>query len=221
MPTSFSKTWNFFSRLKVTIHPFLIFAILISAITVTALSLKQSSSPLHDSADAGFARDMTAHHEQAVSMSFIIRDISDDEDIRRLAFDIINTQLAQIGMFSGWLEQWELPQTSTAQPLVWAGDEAKITPHASMQGMEMNPSEHVVMMPGMATPEEIEQLKSLKDKDAVNQYLKLMIAHHKGGIMMAQAGLKLAKESEVKRLAQAIANGQRVEIDAMEQMFKR
>src|SRR5690348_8354022 len=47
--------------------------------------------PRGDSADAGFARDMAAHHQQAVEMSFLVRDRTKDADVRRLAYDIANT----------------------------------------------------------------------------------------------------------------------------------
>ena len=63
---------------------------------------------------------MSVHHAQAVEMAFIVRDRTDDPDVRTMAYDIINTQRAQLGMFSGWLQQWELPQTSVRPPMEWA-----------------------------------------------------------------------------------------------------
>ncbi|NEE26328.1 DUF305 domain-containing protein, partial [Streptomyces sp. SID7982] len=54
--------------------------------------------PAADSADAGFARDMAVHHQQAVEMSFLVRDSTGDEEIRTLAYDIANTQANQRGM---------------------------------------------------------------------------------------------------------------------------
>ncbi len=45
-------------------------------------------SPGTDSAEAGFARDMTAHHRQAVLMSDLVRDRTRDPEIRFLAYDI-------------------------------------------------------------------------------------------------------------------------------------
>ncbi|MGW3557784.1 DUF305 domain-containing protein, partial [Streptomyces sp. NPDC000963] len=46
------------------------------------------ATPVSASADAGFARDMAVHHQQAVEMSFIVRDRTEDEAVRRLAYDI-------------------------------------------------------------------------------------------------------------------------------------
>lgn len=69
----------------------------LSAIVTAACGLV-SRSPSDDSADAGFARDMATHHAQAVELGFIIRDVSTDERLRALAYDIIVTQAAQRGM---------------------------------------------------------------------------------------------------------------------------
>ena len=66
-------------------------------------------TPLDGSADAGFARDMAAHHEQAVEMSEIVRDRTRDDTIRVIATDVALTQTAQIGMMQGWLTLWRLP----------------------------------------------------------------------------------------------------------------
>ncbi len=55
-------------------------------------------APASDSPEAGFARDMSAHHAQAVHMSFLIWDASRDPELRFLAYDVITSQQAQIGM---------------------------------------------------------------------------------------------------------------------------
>ena len=70
--------------------------------------------PADDSAEAGFARDMATHHDQAVEMAFLARDITTDPRLRALTYDIIVTQSAQRGIFMGWLQQWGLPQSSTS-----------------------------------------------------------------------------------------------------------
>ncbi|ALV33068.1 hypothetical protein AS200_14145 [Streptomyces sp. CdTB01] len=46
----------------------------------------EDTSEVPTASDVGFARDMAVHHQQAVEMSFIIRDRTDDEDVRRLAY---------------------------------------------------------------------------------------------------------------------------------------
>ena len=79
----------------------------------------RTTTPTDTSPEAGFARDMATHHAQAVQMAFVARDGSTDESLRRLAYDIIVTQTAQRGIFTGWLQQWGLNQTGERPPMAW------------------------------------------------------------------------------------------------------
>ena len=185
-----------------------------AAFTFTA---NKPSTPLDDSADAGFARDMGDHHQQAVDMAFIIRDKTADQPIRTLAFDIINTQATQRGMMMGWLEQWGLPQTTSRPALAWMNNGQGNMDHGSKQSS----GGHSGMMPGMASPEEIEKLKSLTGKEADILFMQLMIRHHQGGIEMAKGLLERSDRGEVRTLAQTIVNGQQAEIDLLRQMLKQ
>ena len=67
--------------------------------------------PADDSVAAGFARDMQTHHDQAVEMSWIIYDRTDDSLVRSLAYDIARTQESQSGQMAGWLQVWGLSPT--------------------------------------------------------------------------------------------------------------
>ena len=85
--------------------------LLVVAILVAVASLYllvTSRPPGEGSAEAGFARDMTVHHAQAVEMAEIVRDRTESEQIRTLATDIALTQQAQIGRMGGWLDVWGL-----------------------------------------------------------------------------------------------------------------
>ena len=188
-------------------------AALVLGVVLGGLLLGGEPTPDDASPEAGFARDMSVHHEQAVQMAFIVRDRTDDPDVRAMAYDIINTQRAQIGMFSGWLQQWNLPQTSNADPMAWMDDGGGM---AGMGGMAVDNYDD---MPGMATDQQIEELQSAKGVEAEKLFLKLMIAHHEGGIEMAKAVIPLTDRDEVDYLADTIVKGQQAEITTMEQML--
>ncbi|MFJ9691778.1 DUF305 domain-containing protein [Kitasatospora sp. NPDC101183] len=166
------------------------------------------SVPADDSAEAGFARDMATHHQQAVDLSFIVRDRTTDEPTRTLAFDIINTQANQRGMMMGWIDQWGLSQHSAAAPMAWMrmGHE-----YAAHDGS---------LMPGMATNTQLAKLRSLSGRDAEVFYLQLMIEHHKGGVEMAQGYVDAAKNDTEKRLAQSMVVAQTSEVQLMTDMLK-
>ncbi|QJT01288.1 DUF305 domain-containing protein [Streptomyces asoensis] len=167
-----------------------------------------TAPPAADSADAGFARDMAVHHQQAVEMSYIVRDRTADEDVRRLAYDIAQTQANQRGMLLGWLDLWGLPKVSSDGPMSWMG----------MGGM--GDGEDGALMPGMATDTELTKLGTLNGKQAEIFYLQLMTDHHKGGIHMAEGCVAKCSVGVEKRLAQGMVEAQQSEIDLMTDMLK-
>lgn len=170
----------------------------------TQVAGSDPATPANDSAEAGFVRDMSTHHAQAVSMADAIRTRTQDPLLASLATDIVLTQQSQIGRFSGWLDQWALPPTSPAPPMSWAEG------HVAMD---------MTAMPGMATNDEIRQLDSLPVDEAEVLFLTLMIRHHQGGVAMAEAILAASTRDDVRRIANSIVVGQRSEIDAMQSML--
>lgn len=172
---------------------------------------KGPGTPTAESADAGFARDMAVHHQQAVEMSFIVRDRTKDEEVRRLAYDIANTQANQRGMMLGWLDMWGLPKVqSGVEPMTWMG----------MGGMEMG-GEDGELMPGMASRADLDRLRKASGRDAEVLYLKLMTAHHKGGIHMAQGCVERCAPGVERDLAQGMVDAQQSEIKLMADMLRQ
>ncbi|AGP56417.1 DUF305 domain-containing protein [Streptomyces rapamycinicus] len=184
-----------------------------------------TGTPKDTSAEAGFARDMSVHHQQAVEMSFIVRDRTDDDEVRRLAFDIASTQATQAGMLQGWLDMWGLDKTSEDPPMTWmkhaSSDGMEGMDHGSMKGMGSTYKPHDgSLMPGMATNSQLDELRKAKGKAAEVLYLKLMTAHHKGGVDMAKGAVELVKDSTEKHLARTMVQGQQSEIQLMADMLK-
>jgi uncharacterized protein (DUF305 family) len=191
-------------------------AALVAAGTITYAIAEDAGSttartrtPLAGSADAGFARDMAVHHQQAVEMSFIVRDRTRNEEVRRLAYDIAQTQANQRGMMLGWLDLWNLPKVSADPPMTWMG----------MGGM--GSGKDGALMPGMATDTELKKLGTLNGRQAEVLYLQLMTDHHKGGVHMAEGCVAKCTVGVEKRLAQGMVDAQRSEIELMTTMLKQ
>ncbi|MFY4720036.1 DUF305 domain-containing protein [Streptomyces sp. LaBMicrA B280] len=165
-------------------------------------------TPTADSADAGFARDMAVHHQQAVEMSYIVRDHTKNEDVRRLAYDIAQTQANQRGMLLGWLDLWGLPKVSADPPMTWMGMGGMVT------------AKDGSLMPGMATNTQMKKLATLNGKQAEVFYLQLMTNHHKGGIHMAEGCVAKCTVGVEKRLAQGMVDAQQSELQVMAGMLK-
>ena len=159
-------------------------------------------TPGDDSVEAGFARDMSTHHAQAVEMSEIVRDKTQSEEIRILASDIALTQQGQIGRMQGWLSVWNLPPTGLEPQMAWMGHETD------------------GQMPGMASPEEIERLQGAPPDEADRLYLRLMIPHHQAAVPMARAALEGTNEPVVEDLADVVIVTQKGEIQVMRDLLE-
>lgn len=180
-----------------------------AAAALVAVLVVRPTTPGDDSAEAGFARDMSQHHAQAVEMSLIVRDRTDDAPTRLLAYDIATTQQQQIGQMYAWLVTWGDSQARTGPPMAWMGHDMA----------DMSASADGAVMPGMATDTELATLKTLSGRDAEVLFLQLMIAHHRGGVDMAQAVLARTDDQQVVTLANSMVTSQQSEIDLMESML--
>lgn len=158
--------------------------------------------PDEHSADAGFARDMAAHHAQAVELGMIAYEKATRSDIRTLGGDMALTQQAQIGMMNAWLQNWGLGPNSDDPPMAWMPDGER-----AVNGN---------LMPGMATREEIQKLQDAEGEQVDILFLQYMLRHHLGGIHMAEAVIDSGPRPEVRDLADTMIKGQSSEIAVME-----
>lgn len=196
-------------RTRIVLVAILAVALVVAAGTVGWLIRgggSSSSAPNASSVDAGFARDMATHHIQAVTMAGYERDNTTSPALKILAFDIETSQNFQVGEMSGWLDDWHLSRNSTS-PMSWMGHHLPLGPNG--------------LMPGMATPTQLDELESAHGTKLDILFLQLMIHHHQGGIPMAQYAEQHAKEPYVRQLASTIISAQTSEILQMEQMLRK
>ncbi len=185
--------------------------------------------PAEGSVDAGFARDMSTHHAQAVQMAMVEFRGGMDVTQRGVAQDIALTQQREIGVMSAWLTGWGLPQVSSDPPMRWMrdhghghADHSDQSGHADHDGSASVTSSVAgsaassVAMPGMATDAELTRLSTAQGRDLDTLFLTLMIRHHRGGITMAQEAAARAQEPQVRALARAMVINQAIEIDQMQ-----
>ncbi|CAN5244653.1 DUF305 domain-containing protein [soil metagenome] len=177
-----------------------------------------TATPTTDSAAAGFLRDMQVHHAQAVDMAMTVRDGVDEADfssLRLLAYDIAVGQANQAGQMYGLLEAWDLPQASTAPAMQWMSQPVidGSDPGHGMEGMAAG------TMPGLASDADLADLRAATGTDAARKFLTLMIAHHEGGIAMAEAALARTDQPDLVNLATGIVKSQQADITAMQQML--
>ena len=117
------------------------------------------------SSDVDFMQSMIPHHRQAVEMAALVKERTNREEIVDLAARIDKSQLDEIEFMTDWLQ-------SRGQSI-----EAKMSHHSIMMDMKKM---------GMATEEQMTELRSSKGTDFDRTFLQLMIRHHKGAITMVE-----------------------------------
>ncbi|WP_367135874.1 DUF305 domain-containing protein [Saccharothrix sp. HUAS TT1] len=178
-----------------------------------------SSTPARDSVDVGFTQDMSAHHLQGVTMSNLARDKTADPAVEQLAFDISSTQLEQVGRMKGWLFLWGYPEQSVDGRHMWWMT-SSTHGHGGGTGSDSGAgADDPDLMPGMATAEELNRLRSLVGVDFDVYFLQLMLRHHRGGAPMAEYATTHAGQSVVRTLAENMLKSQTSESAYLEQLL--
>jgi uncharacterized protein (DUF305 family) len=180
--------------------------LIFSAGYASRVVMDMTSTPDDSSPEAGFARDMSTHHAQAVEMANLVYTKATVERVRTMAYDIMTSQSTQIGIMQTWLEDWRLSSTSSQPQMVWMPDGSK---ELSADGL----------MPGIATKAEIDQLRKATGKPADILFCQLMVRHHLGGLHMVDGILKLTKRTEVIDLAERMRFAQSNEVSRMQALL--
>ncbi|GLY23098.1 DUF305 domain-containing protein [Micromonospora sp. NBRC 101691] len=163
--------------------------------------------PGDTSAEAGFARDMTTHHAQAVEMGLIAFDQGADPEVRQIGGDIATGQQGEIGTMQTWLRSWGLDPTGSEPKMSWVADGSDMVQNG--------------LMPGMATPEEMARLRAAQGREFDILFLELMTTHHIGGVHMIDAVLKVTDEPDVVRSARTMKNTQQKDLTNLQNALTR
>ena len=122
-------------------------------------------------ADIDFMSGMIAHHTQALQMARWAPTHRASPELLRLSERIINAQGDEIALMQNWLR-----------------DRLQPVPEARPTGMRMmmNGVEHDMLMPGMLTPEQMQQLDQARGPEFDRLFLTFMIQHHRGAVTMVK-----------------------------------
>ncbi|MBE1535609.1 DUF305 domain-containing protein [Actinomadura algeriensis] len=162
--------------------------------------------PAAAASDIGFSQDMIVHHQQAVTMVQAAGGRL-SPPVAQLATGIEINQLKEIGQMQGWLSLWKAPQVPSGPPMTW------MTAHHGHDGRTAGSGD--APMPGMASVREIQRLGELNGAEADTWFLKLMIRHHEGGLIMSTAAARQSTLQQVRSLATLMTTAQRREIATM------
>ncbi|MEV2223355.1 DUF305 domain-containing protein [Nocardia vinacea] len=181
------------------------------------LPLDGNSEPDPGAVDIGFSQDMSAHHAQAVEMAGIALIGSTDNDVRRLAYDMLTTQQEQIGRMQGWLQMWGKPNQNVDGYMGWMTEQSGHSHSGATTDHAMSgPS---ASMPGMATTAEVTALRQATGPTLDTMFLQLMLRHHQGGLSMTEYAAQHAETTAVRTLAAAMATTQQGEAQLITTML--
>ncbi|MEO6655753.1 MAG: DUF305 domain-containing protein, partial [Pyrinomonadaceae bacterium] len=123
--------------------------------------------------DAEFMQGMIMHHAQAVEMTALIESRTENKNLRLLGARISQSQSDEMKFMKRWLE---------------ARGEPVSTPMSDMSGMNMSGMhmDHHMLMPGMLTSKQMTELGRSKGTQFDQLFLKGMIQHHGGALVMVK-----------------------------------
>lgn len=167
-------------------------------------STTRAKLPPVSAADISFMQGMITHHEQAVEMTALIDSRTENREVRSLGARISHSQADEIQFMKRWL-------VSRGQQLP--------TDHSHHAHMS-----HGAMMPGMLSAEQMETLRKAKGEEFDILFLKGMIQHHDGALIMVRdlfgaAGSR--QDAELFNFATDVDSGQRAEIRVMQKMVEK
>ena len=168
-----------------------------SARELSAKEAIEIANTSYSPADALFMQDMIPHHNQAVQMAALVADRTNRPELVDVAGRIDVSQADEIEFMQQWLrERGEDVPDPTAH-------EAMHTTHK---------------MAGMASPEQMAELATLKGTDFDRLFLELMIPHHEGAVKMVEELMEQpgsAYDPVLFKFTTDITNDQTAEIERM------
>lgn len=162
--------------------------------------------------DVEFMRGMIMHHAQAVEMTALIASRTENKEIRLLGARISQSQTDEINFMKRWL--------------VARGETTPTGSHMhDMEDMPDDPDADGMSghrMPGMLTDAQMEELRNAKGAEFDRLFLKGMIQHHEGALVMVKELFDAAgagQDAELFNFATDVDSGQRGEIRIMQTLL--
>ena len=168
---------------------------------------RSDSVAAHNDVDTGFLQDMRIHHEQAVTMSVVYLGAAPKGNLllNMIAKEIMFAQSSEGGRMVQMLRMFGEAETNESDiAMSWMG---MPTPLDEMMGM--------------ASSDEMNTLYKARGVEADRTFATLMIAHHKGGLHMAEYAKANAKNKEVIAFANSIIQSQKSEIFELEKALSQ
>jgi uncharacterized protein (DUF305 family) len=159
-------------------------------------------------ADVRFMTGMIGHHGQALVMAAFAPSHGASPSVQTLCSRILNAQKDEIATMQQWLR-----------------DRGQPVPEIQITGAHMmvHGPEYTMHMPGMLSPEQLEELDAARGPEFDRLFLKYMIQHHSGAVTMVHELMNTdgaAQDNLAFKIASDIQVDQTTEIARMELMLE-
>jgi uncharacterized protein (DUF305 family) len=161
----------------------------------------------YTAADIHFMSGMIGHHAQAIKMAGWCESHGASSSVQTLCKRIINAQQDEIGTMQRWLADRRQPVPE---------------PDPNGMKMDMGGMQHTMLMPGMLTPEQMQQLDAARGTEFDRLFLTFMIQHHRGAVQMVKelfATPGAGQDELVFKFASDVNVDQTTEIARMQRML--
>jgi uncharacterized protein (DUF305 family) len=179
--------------------------------TRTLAASARAKLPPRSPKDVEFMQGMIMHHAQAVEMTALIDSRTENKNIRLLGARISQSQSDEMKFMKRWLETRGEP-VSPPMPEM---------PNMDMPGHDMSSHNHM-HMPGMLTSKQMDALRKAKGAEFDQLFLRGMIQHHNGALIMVKDLFDTAgagQDAELFNFASDVDSGQLAEIKIMQTML--
>lgn len=167
--------------------------------TFSAEEISEVEGVSYTDADVRFMQGMIPHHQQALVMTELVGRHATTDAVRQMALRMEISQRDEIALMESWLRNHGEP--------------------TQMPGMDHG--QH--LMPGMLTPEQMEELRNARGVEFDRLFLEYMIQHHLGAIDMVAklfATPGAAQESTIFKFAEDVDADQTMEIERMQRVLR-
>jgi uncharacterized protein (DUF305 family) len=182
-------------------------AIAASSASAQASAVAARGGPAYTAADVQFMQGMIGHHAQAIVMANMAPTHGASSQVALFCRKILRSQRDEIDLMQSWLRERGETVPDPADP------------HA---GMDMSMAGHMMLMPGMLTPEQLAQLDGARDTTFDRLFLTFMIQHHEGALTMVAKLFDspgAGQTPEIFGYATGVDADQRAEIGRMRAML--
>ena len=183
--------------------------------TQTFPASTRAKLPLRSAKDVEFMQGMIMHHGQAVEMTAMIEARTNDKAVRLIGAKISQSQTDEMNFMKRWLEV-RGEKTEMTMPDMAGMDHSKMD-HSHHHGGHS-------LMPGMLSPKQMEALKNATGAEFDLLFLKGMIQHHEGALVMVKdlfATAGAGQDAELFNFTTDVDTGQRAEIKIMQELLDK